>query len=302
MLREIKPPYVKIPSGERDIRRTLRKCKSKTVELYWYLKIDVLGHTGLVLIIDGIPLYTIDYGKPSNSSVTKLGKSSRVTIEKYEYREKDWSETIPDGFVDVLQVVGLSLLEIFGVQSLSDIWNLPKNLLEIITNGPYPRDRIVGKLTDLNVDDVMDFVHDCLGRIHEDYDVVDHNCRNFVEEVVEYWHDRGKIADEQWEEFKEAMRDIKRKDEIKWDKMGSVIGGTLGILACCALPASALAIVGGRLVLVPAATFVGRKLDLGRKASQLASKAIDATSMMVRKAESTISSLSSRIGRFFSWW
>ena len=197
---------------------------------------------------------------------------------------------------------------------------MPKNLLEVITNGPYPRDRIVGKLTDLNVDDVMDFVHDCLGRIHEDYDVVDHNCRNFVEEVVEYWHNRGKIADEEWKEFKEAMRDIKQKDEIKWDKMGSVIGKALGILACCAFPVLVLTIGGPfgfvaccgvldvltadacvlGLAIVPAATFVGRKLGLGRKAFQLVSKAINEVSMMVRKTESTISSMSSRIGRFFS--
>ena len=88
MLREITRSYVKIPSCERDIRQTLRKCKSETVELYWYSKVDILEHTGLVLIIDGIPSYTIDYGKPSNSSVIKLGKSSRVAIENMNTDKK----------------------------------------------------------------------------------------------------------------------------------------------------------------------------------------------------------------------
>ena len=81
-------------------------------------------------------------------------------------------------------MIDLSINEVFGVRSLKEIKNLPKSLQKIMKKRRYPRDGVLIILAKLDKKQAIAFVQDCLSRTNKDYDLLNFNCRHFVEEVT----------------------------------------------------------------------------------------------------------------------
>ena len=72
-----------------------------------------------------------------------------------------------------------------------------------------------GILTELHPSELIPFFKRCLMKENEAYDLVFHNCRNFVCEVFEELEKEEKITKEVSRKFSEDMAIVKKEDEKK---------------------------------------------------------------------------------------
>ena len=109
--------FCKKASNLKEFRDALKKCNE--VDLSVYRKANVIGHVGFALLPKGHLEFTCDFGKPSDLSKLHMGKTSKVKISKYVSEKGDWWENWQDQILSFLNMIDLSINEVFRVRSLT---------------------------------------------------------------------------------------------------------------------------------------------------------------------------------------
>ena len=143
-----------------DIRNSLFE-----VELWWYQKLQQpFEHIGLVLLLDHIPIYTIDFGTEDGTiKFVKVlgGKKGGVHINLYQKEFK-----------------------------------------------------LKGYLTTFDKSEVIGFVNKCL-QYTSTYNLLSHNCRDFVIAAVSQLFKQGKITEKTNNDFQKNVFDVTSQDDSK---------------------------------------------------------------------------------------
>ena len=146
-----------------DIRDSLFEVES--VELWWYQKLQQpFEHIGLVLLLDHIPIYTIDFGTEDGTiKFVKVpgGKKGGVHINLYQKEFK-----------------------------------------------------LKGYLTTFDKSEVIGFVNKCL-QYTSTYNLLSHNCRDFVIVAVSQLFKQGKITENTNNDFQKNVFDVTSQDDSK---------------------------------------------------------------------------------------
>ena len=193
-------------------------------------------------------------------------------------------------------MIDLSINEVFRVRSLKEIKNLTKSLQKIMKKRRYPRDDILIILAELDKEQAIAFVQDCLSHTNEDYNVLNFNCRDFVEEVTRCYQANGQISYEQLKIFENKMIDIKHYDEVKFGRSSAFFGAGSGLALGGFLFLSGLVsslMISGviTVVLVIIGIIVTCRIQLGKRVFAAFNMLIDRLGKFIRMADSSINEL-----------